>query len=634
MNLPLRSALSVACVVSVVGTIHAADPAFPEPHAAGEGLTVTFGASNFAPGTPREGVETFYTNASVDVWRSLGVTSWESYVRWSGFEPEPGRWDFSMYDAECDILDRHSLKWVPFLLIGMNYATPDWYQKSNKNVYYKCLEHNEYSGVQSIWNPDLPAQVKRVISAFAEHYRDRGVIESVLLGITGDFGEAIYPVTGGGWTGDYHQHQGYWCGDDYAKADFRAWLKARYKTVDRLSAAWGNSYETFDHINPFLLKDAPSEQAWLDFVEWYRNSMNRWIDLWMKTTREAFPETFIYLCTGGHAPPSHGSHFGEQARLAAKYGGGIRITNEASDYPKNFWLTRWVASAGSFYGAPYSFEPAGMVDINGIIRRIYGVTASSAQGLFEYSGNIFSKPEHPKRFYDTIEFFQPHERCVDIAVMIPNTWLDICGDKPYGAYFNSLEPLRDRFDFDFVDEDMLARGAADRYRVLTIVSGTIFETSTFEHLRAYAERGGIVIATNDGEYRAPQGGETQSLPKLFSEMKNNVPASKKIGKGGTIQLPLKYDPEQGPMIDSLVEAIIEPGKILDGAQNGPHLDGNADGVYVTLARDALLLLNTTDEDVIVHPKWEPQNVARFNIKAKPPEPANIPAQSVLKVPLR
>lgn len=299
----------------------------------------------------------------------------------------------------------------------------------------------------------------------------------------------------------------------------------------------------------------------------------------------------------------------------------------------NFWLTRWVASAGSFYGSPYSFEPAGPVDINGIIRRIYGVTASSAQGLFEYSGNIFSKPEHTKRFYDAIDYYQPHERCVDIAVLIPDTWLTIRGDKQYNPYFNSLKPLRDRFDFDFVDEDMLALGAADRYRVLVIVSATIFEPDLFKSLRVYAERGGIVIATNDGTYRTPQGGETQPLPMLFPEIKNGAYSSKKIAKGGAIRLPVKYDPKRDDLIDSLTEAVLEPGKLLEGAPSGSYLDGRADGVYVTLTRDSLLLLNTTDEDVTIHPKWNSEHAARFNMKVKTSETVSVPAQSVMKVSL-
>ncbi len=612
-------------------------PDFSKPRHAGKDLTVTLGASNFGPGSSREAIESFYKSASVERWKSFGITSWESYVRWSGFEPEQGRWDFSMYDIECEILEKHGIRWVPFLLIGMNYATPDWYQKSEKNVYYECLEHGERSGVQSIWNPDLPSQVDRVINAFAEHYRDRGIIESVLLGITGDFGEAIYPVSGGGWTGDYHTHQGYWCGDPYARADFQKWLASKYESPEKLSKSWGKKYSHFEEISPFLQKDAPSERAWLDFVAWYRDSMNQWIDLWMQTTRRAFPNTFIYLCTGGHAPPSHGSHFGEQARLSAKYNGGIRITNEASNYAHNFWLTRWVASAGTFYGAPYSFEPAGPVDVNGITRRIYGVTASSARGLFEYYPNVYSEPARSKQFYETIEFFQPYKRCVDTAVLIPDTWLTIHGDKAYGPFFDSLKPLRDRMDFDFVDEAMLARGAADQYRVLIIASATVFENSTFQQLMDYAERGGIVVAMDDGELRTPQGGDPQVLPALFSASENGNAGCKIIGKGGTIRLAESYDVEDAArresVLDALCSVVFKPGHKLPNAPAGPCVDGQSDGIYITLTQDALLLLNTTDEKVTIQPSWTADEVSRFKLKARNLDQVTIPPQSAIKVSL-
>lgn len=626
--------LIAAALYSPVGyTDQAADTS----RHAGEGLTVTFGASNFAPGTTREAIESFFQSASAEKWKSLGVTSWESYVRWSGFEPESGRWDFSMYDAECDILERNGIRWVPFLLIGMNYATPDWYQKSDKNVYYECLEHGEHSGVQSIWNPDLPSQVHRVIHAFAEHYRDRGIVESVLLGITGDFGEAIYPVTGGGWTGDYHTHGGFWCGDPYARADFQQFLAARYETAERLSASWGQAFTKFEDVQPFLLKDAPSERAWLDFVAWYRGTMNEWIDLWMAATREAFPDTLIYLCTGGHAPPSHGSHFGEQARISAMYRGGVRITNEASDYPQNFWLTRWVASAGTFYGAPYSFEPAGPVDVNGITRRIFGATASSARGLFEYYPNVFSEPARTQQFDRTIEFYQPYNRCVDVAVLLPDTWLTLGGDKRYSPFFESLKPLRDRLDFDFVDEEMLARGAADRYRTVAILSANIFEPATIRLLRDYAERGGIVVAMNDGDYRAPRGGKPQTLPTLFAPAAQEKTVGQTLGTGGTIRLPVPYQVNdhvgRESTLDSLCEALITPGQWLAGAPAGPRIDGRTDGVYATLTQEALLLLNTTDEEITVTPGWSSAEAARFHLKKKTPESIHIPPQSVLKVDL-
>lgn len=59
------------------------------------------------------------------------------------------------------------------------------------------------------------------LAAFAAHYGPWNVLESVQPGICGDYGEAIFPVLGN-WPGDYHTHQGFWCGGEDAAASFRA----------------------------------------------------------------------------------------------------------------------------------------------------------------------------------------------------------------------------------------------------------------------------------------------------------------------------------------------------------------------------------------------------------------------------
>jgi len=117
-------------------------------------------------------------------------------------------------------------KWVPFLICGSPYSLPDWYYKKPGAQGYVCLEHGEESDVQSLWNPAMREHVAGFIKAFCDHYRDSGIIESILLGVTGNYGEAIYPVTGNDWTADvhgaYHTHPGFWAGDRYAVASFRA----------------------------------------------------------------------------------------------------------------------------------------------------------------------------------------------------------------------------------------------------------------------------------------------------------------------------------------------------------------------------------------------------------------------------
>jgi hypothetical protein len=61
-----------------------------------------------------------------------------------------------------------------------------------------------------------------------EHYSPQGIFESINLGISGDYGEAIYPAIGN-WPTKYHSHPGFWCGDALAAADFRRAMSELYQ---------------------------------------------------------------------------------------------------------------------------------------------------------------------------------------------------------------------------------------------------------------------------------------------------------------------------------------------------------------------------------------------------------------------
>ena len=215
-------------------------------------------------------------DADAKILRALGVTSVESYVHWASVEGEArDRWDWGGWDRQVEILDANGLKWVPFLIAGSAYATPLWFQEGAQSRVFRCLEHGQDSKVQSIFNPDLPAMVDRFLGAFASRYRDRGAIESLLLGVTGIYGESIYPAgPEGGWTaqltGPYHNHLGWWAGDELAQAAFRGAMAARYRKVAALNQAWETDYGDFAAIPAFLPEKAPSDRARADFVEWYQ----------------------------------------------------------------------------------------------------------------------------------------------------------------------------------------------------------------------------------------------------------------------------------------------------------------------------------------------------------------------------
>jgi hypothetical protein len=525
--------------------------------------------------------------ASLPALRLFGFTSHEAYVRWNLCEPAPGRYDWRIYDRYVELYRRAGLKWVPFVIAGPSYTLPDWFYKSSEAQGYVCLEHGQASAVQSLWNPHLRTHVARFLEAFCRHYRDSGVIESILLGVTGNFGEAIYPVTEGtGWTaeihGDYHSHPGYWAGDPYAVASFRQFVTQKYSTAERLRAAWGPSAPALDQVRPLHRKEAPNDRAWLDFVEWYIGSMNDWSSFWICETRKHFPGE-IYLCTGGHAPPEHGADFSQQCKLAAECKAGVRITNEGSNYARNFVITRWVASAARQYGTYFSFEPASGVTPEGLVARIYNATASGARGLHHYYNNVFDSQASRDQFLRQIGEFRQREPVVSVAVYYPETHIRLHGHKfiPY------VEPLRDRFDFDFLSDQQIADGGLKAHRALVLLWGNVAEGSSWRTIAEWVKQGGLLLRPGDlGPLRTVEGDAwpDAALAASADAGRGRIMISEHGGKSAAYREFVTRSLASAPQLDALTHQMVE-------------FDGREDHVFVTACPGQLLWLNYTRQSV-------------------------------------
>ena len=440
--------------------------------------------------------------------KAAGVTCHEGYVRWNLCEPEPGKYDWTVYDRFVDAYRRHGMKWVPFLICGSAYSLPDWFYKKDGFQGYVCLEHGQESDVASLWSPALREHLARFLQAFAEHYRDAGVIDYILLGITGNYGEAIYVASGNDWTanihGQYHTHAGLWAGDPFAVADFRAFLRNKYGDPAALSRAWGAPVSDIASVNPFLRKDAPSDRAWLDFAAWYIGAMNGHTRFWLETLRRHWSGP-VEVCTGGHAPVEHGADFGMQCKIAAEYGAGVRITNEASDYRANFSLTRWVASASRQYGGYFSFEPAGEVKPYGVVGRVYNATASGAARLHYYYPNIFGDERARQYWIRSASAFRQRDPRVEIAVYYPETHIMLNDNK----FLEQVQPLRDCFDFGYLSDGQIADGGLKRVRALILLWGNTAEKTTWDAITAWVRDGGLLLyADGIGRLRTVEGDES------------------------------------------------------------------------------------------------------------------------------
>lgn len=432
----------------------------------------------------------------------LGVTSVETYVRWIDFEPEEGRLDWSVFDADLAALRECGLRWVPFLIGGPWYATPQWFRQGPRSVLARCLEHGRETGSQSIWNPHLPAEVRRIVGAFADRYAGDAV-ESVLLGIAGDYGEAIQTVTGN-WPGDYHGHGGYWCGDAYALDDFRAWLRARHGDADGLRRAWGEGAPgRWEDVRPPRAPSGCGRRAWLDFVQWYREAMTAWAGRWMREVRAAMPAAEVYLCTGGDMLAAHGSDFSAQCRAAAEAGAGVRITNEGSDYVQNLMLTRLVPSACRTYGTFCGFEPAAAVTAQGVAARQFNAAGSGARQLHEYQNNIVAErgaearevPGATAAWRRGLPLVRPRRPRYEVAVVhsLPDLALREAGIL--GGALALARALRPWCDFEVLDDHLVEAGALGELKAAFLAPSRLWAEGTLERLRDFAAGGGIVVAS-------------------------------------------------------------------------------------------------------------------------------------------
>jgi len=468
--------------------------------------------------------------ADAALFRALSVSSVESYVHWAGVEPDTeGAWDWRQWDEQVRVLQAHGLKWVPFLIAGPAYATPLWFQRGPESHVFVCLEHNQPSKVQSIFSPALAARAERFLRAFAERYRDTGVIESILLGVTGIYGESIYPAgPEGGWTagltGSYHNHAGWWADDDLAQAAFREAMRDRYRRVGRLNQAWGTTFASFDDVRTFLPQNAPSDRARADFVEWYQRAMGDWSVRWVKAARRAFPDTPIYLCTGGDGNPVLGADFTAQAKAIARYGAGIRITNEASDYAANFTITREVASATRLYGTFAGFEPAGRVDPEGVPARIYNAAASGARQLHFYHPNLLQSSEALRRFRENAVYLAPRTPTVRAALYVPRESWALSPDS-IGRFYQHARALRDVTDYEMLTRQSVADGGLDPVRLLVLVECPVLEPEAAAAIRRWVRRGGVLVAASNSS------GQTASRLHDLAAWRADLFAASATGEG-------------------------------------------------------------------------------------------------------
>ncbi len=439
--------------------------------------------------------------------RSLGFNGVESYVRWDMIEYEKGVFDWSYYDAVIACAARYGMKWFPLVIGGSAYALPEWYREHTPGFEgFVCLEHGMENNIPTIFSEQQTPFVKRYLHELGKHYNDDPNVFGVRLGPSGNYGESQYPASGN-WGYKHrpeHMHLGWWAGDKNAPVKFAAWLKKKYGDIAALSAAWEESYASFDEIGTFLPASTNSRRKRKDFVDWYMFEMTDWCNRWAVWMREELKKPDIYQSAGGWGFCEAGTDFTDQTRGMVPVNGGIRATNEDESYELNFAITRMLSSAARFYGVKFGSEPAGYGTARSVINRLFNIIVNNGEHLFYYNGNFLSCDESAPLWVQYAPLLdQRAEPQVDVAVLYPDTESKLTDSSirylDGSSFFSQVFPFRRKLDYDFCAEQMVLDGALEKngYKALVFLAksheGDFVESAVLDKIDAWVRAGGTVI---------------------------------------------------------------------------------------------------------------------------------------------
>ncbi|MFG2077973.1 beta-galactosidase [Nonomuraea maritima] len=172
---------------------------------------------------------------------------------WARIQPGEDRWTFEWLDEIMDLLHAHG---IAVDLATATASPPPWLTAKHPEIL--PVDHDGrtlWPGARQHWRPTSPVfrqYALRLVRAMAERYADHPAL-------------AAWHVSN-----ELGCHNVYDYSDDAATA-FRAWLRARYGTVDELNRAWATAfwsqtYGDWDEIlPPRLAASYPNPTQQLDF---------------------------------------------------------------------------------------------------------------------------------------------------------------------------------------------------------------------------------------------------------------------------------------------------------------------------------------------------------------------------------
>lgn len=539
--------------------------------------------------------------------KGVSVVSVCDYLGWCRIESEPGKFDWSFYDNNQKILSENGLTYNVFCWL---HFAPHWFAKTPDYTPYKCVEHDLPIQQTSLWAPGTLKVYDRYYKELAAHFGSK--IEFIRLATPSEYGEIGYPLGMTTWlVKQDHAHEGYWCNDVYARADFKKQMMKKYKNIDSINVKWGTSFASPDAIEfPDITRDrknfidplkmTPQKRRWiLDFIGWYYDSQSRFVRSAVSIVRKYFPKIEIIVSMG------YGSQltsFGNDDVGIAKLCKDLKISCQT---PGNvdYICLKSLSTPSHYYKIPYFTEPPGGMNRNEEINRIWADASNGVQTYFDYPDNLIGAKD---AFYEYRDYLDGSKSIVDTAVLFPTSDHRLRNNHWPVRTLAGVNVLREYLDYDLVDERLIQDKILRNYKVLIAYDGNILEEATLKMLKKWVSSGGILIVRDLGLVETIDGDKSLSQG-LFSLVTSESSvsrtpddiirtASRKIGKGCVLVIPAGEN-DWNEFAANTSELVHNLTKYFGKKSNVPIIDGKLDGILGTLFKDRILYINRGDNEI-------------------------------------
>ncbi|MGP3967656.1 beta-galactosidase [Streptomyces sp. 6N223] len=197
---------------------------------------------------------------------------------WARLQPAEDAWDFGWLDEAMDLLHAGG---IAVDLATATASPPPWLTTAHPEILpVTATGETVWPGARQHWRPTSPVfreHALRLVTALAERYAGHPAL-------------AAWHVSN-----ELGCHNIYDYSDDAARA-FRAWLRARYETLDALNHAWGTAfwsqrYTDFEQIlPPRLAASHPNPTQQLDFKRFSSDALKDYLRAEREVLRRATPE--------------------------------------------------------------------------------------------------------------------------------------------------------------------------------------------------------------------------------------------------------------------------------------------------------------------------------------------------------